>query len=225
MITIPRRRWAPALLAAGLLTPLPSAAKPIAFQDGWTAMAEYGGGTMQEAQLFHAPRWWASLGADFLRLEAEDGGFRRDLGLLRGNLLLRRWNLPGAQANVFAYGALGRATGSDIDGSETAGQAGLQADYETLRVYLSGKTEWVGGESFQHRIDTLQAGFAPYPHAYDGVATWLVGQARQYTGGLYEGVEGALLLRLFAARRWGSVWFEAGPTSDGALQSMLMINF
>lgn len=211
-----------ALLSSVSLT---ATAKPISFQNGWTAMAEYGAGTMSEAQAYYAPRFNYSLGAGHLRLDAEDEAFSRDISYVRSNLLLQRWNLPRAQANVFAFGGLGRATGSDFAGSETVWQAGAQADYETLRFYGSVKTEAHQAASFAHRIDTLQLGFAPYAHRYDGVATWVVAQGRQFTGGLYEGVEGALLLRFFAARRWGSVWFEAGPTTDGKLQAMTMFNF
>lgn len=216
----------PALpLLAALLTAPAVGAKPIAFADGVTAMAEYGGGTMAEAQAFYAPTVRYSVGAGQLRLDAENKSFSRDISYVRTNLLLRRWNLPRAQANVFAFGGLGRATASDFAGSETVWQAGAQADYETLRFYGSAKTEAHQAASFGHRIDTLQLGFAPYAHSYDGIATWLVAQGRQFTGGLYDGTEGALLLRLFAARRWGSVWFEAGPTTDGKLQAMTMFNF
>lgn len=207
------------------LTATAAQAKPIAFGDGWTAMAEYGAGTMSEAQVYYAPKVWYSVGAGQLRIDADDGSFSRDISYLRTNVLAKRWNLPSAQGNVFVFGGLGRATGSDFSGSQTVGQAGVQADYETLRLYGSAKSEIHHASAFTHRIDTLQAGFAPYAHRYDGVATWVVGQARNYTGGIYDGVEGALLLRLFAARRWGSIWFEAGPTSDGKLQAMTMFNF
>ena len=217
------KRFAPPLLAVLLAHPAADA-KPIAFAEGFTAMAEYGGDTMQEAQVFYAPTARYSIGAGQLRLEAEDGRFTRDISYLRTNVLLKRWNLPRAQGNVFAFGGLGRASSSDA-GNETVGQGGLQADYETLRIYTSAKVEWLHAEGFDHRIDTLQLGFAPYAHRYDGVATWIVAQGRDYTGGLYSGTEGALLLRFFAARRWGSVWVEAGPTTDGTLQAMTMFNF
>jgi hypothetical protein len=46
-------------------------------------------------------------------------------------------------------------------------------------------------------------------------------QARDYTGGLYDGTEGALLLRFFR----GPLWLEAGVTADRRLQSMFMFNF
>lgn len=208
-----------------LLLPLAAAAKPIAFQGGSTLMTEYGAGTMQEAQGFFAPRYWVSFGAGHLRLDAEDDRFSRDISYVRGNLLLKRWNLPAAQGNVFAYGGLGRATGSDFADAVFAGSAGLQADYETRWFYSSAKTEYIGSSKFAHLISTAQLGVAPYPHDYGDIATWFVVQGRHYTGGLYRGIEVAPLLRLFKAYRWGSVWFEGGATLDGQVQSMLMLNF
>ena len=46
-------------------------------------------------------------------------------------------------------------------------------------------------------------------------------QGRQYTGGLYDGTETALLVRLFK----GSTWVEFGATTDGNFQAMAMFNF
>ena len=74
---------------------------------------------------------------------------------------------------------------------------------------------------FEHRIDTLQLGIAPYEHDFDTLATWFVVQGRQYTGGIHEGTEWALLLRLFKR----GAWIEAGVTDDGKLQAMAMVNF
>ncbi len=196
-------------------------AKPIAFQGGHTLMFEYGGETMQEAQYFYAPRYWYSLGGGHLRLEAEDGSFDRDISYLRGNLLVKRWNLPRAQANVFAWGGLGSAAVSETRDRDTAYNLGAQADYETLRFYSSLRSDWHRSSDFDHRIDTLQLGWAPYPHDYTRLATWVLVQARQYTGGLYDGVETAVLLRFFK----GNTWVEAGVTNDGQLQAMLMFNF
>lgn len=213
------------LAAVAALLISPASAKPIAFADGSTAMYEYGAGTMQEAQFFYAPRYWLSAGAGYLRLAAEDGAFSREVAYARANLLLKRWNMTEAQANVFAWGSLGGARGSDFDGTRAVVNVGAQADFETRRVYAALKTDWLYARPFSHRIDTLQIGVAPYKHRYDQVATWLVFQARDYTGGIYQGVETAALLRLFRAWSWGSVWIEAGATFDGHLQAMTMFNF
>ena len=118
-------------------------------------------------------------------------------------------------------GGVGSATGNAISGTQFAGNAGGQADYETRRVYVSLKTDWQGASAFSHRTDTLQLGVAPYKHDYGGLATWFVVQAREYTGGIHHGVEKAALLRLFR----GGTWVEAGVTSDRKIQAMAMVNF
>lgn len=213
------KRWA----AVGLLSLLPviAAAKPIAFAKGTTVMVEYGAGTMNEAQVFYAPRYWYSLGGGWLELQSEDGAKLRHINYLRGNLLAKRWNLPGAQANVFVWGGLGRATGNDFAGSTLSRNIGLQADYETRRIYTSFRSDLQESDEFSHRIDTVQLGWAPYAHDYDTLATWFVVQGRRYSGDLFEGTETALLVRLFK----GGTWVEFGATTDGKLQAMAMFNF
>lgn len=213
------RRWA-ALTLLGLL-PVAVAAKPIAFAKGTTIMLEYGAGTMNEMQLFYAPRYWYSAGGGWLELTSEDGSTQRHITYLRGNLLAKRWNMPAAQANVFVWGGLGRATGNDFDGSTLARNVGFQADYETRRVYGAFRSDLQESDHFSHRIDTLQLGWAPYKHDYDTLATWLVVQGRRYTGDLFEGTETAFLVRFFK----GGTWVEIGATTDGKLQAMAMFNF
>jgi len=207
-------------LALGLAA-VPAAAKPIAFARGHTAMAEYGAGTMNEAQFFYAPRYWWSAGAGWLELASEDGSRQRHITYLRANLLAKRWNLPRAQANVFTWGGVGHATGNDFDGHTRAWNAGVQLDYETRRVYAALRSDLQRSARFSHRIDTLQLGWAPYEHDYDRLATWIVVQGRHYTGGLYDGIEPALLLRLFK----GGTWVEFGATPNGRVQAMAMFNF
>ena len=83
------------------------------------------------------------------------------------------------------------------------------------------KSDYYDSPAYSHRIDTLQLGWAPYAHDYATLATWLVVQARQYTGDIYGGTEVAFLLRLFKR----GAWVEAGPTTDGKIQAMFMFNF
>lgn len=213
------RCWA-ALALLGLL-PMAAVAKPIAFAKGKTVMLEYGAGTMNEMQLFYAPRYWYSAGGGWLELTSEDGNKQRHITYLRGNLLAKRWNMPGAQANVFVWGGLGSATGNDFTGSTLARNVGFQADYETRRVYSAFRSDLQESDHFSHRIDTLQLGWAPYKHDYDTLATWFVVQGRRYTGDLFDGTETALLVRFFK----GGTWVEIGATTDGKLQAMAMFNF
>jgi hypothetical protein len=207
------------LLLAG--TAAVADAKPIAFAHGTTMMAEYGAGTMNEAQIFYAPRYFLSVGGGYLELESDLDGRRREITYARANYLVKRWNLASAQANVFTWGGAGRAYVSESNGHELAFNAGAQADYETRRIYASLKTDLHRAANFSHRIDTLQFGVAPYQHDFDTLATWFVVQGRHYTGGISAGTEWALLLRLFKR----GAWVEAGATTDGKLQAMAMVNF
>lgn len=213
----------PLWAAFGLLglLPLVAMAKPIAYARGTTVMVEYGAGTMNELQVFYAPTYWYSAGAGWLELDSEDGSKHRDITTVRGNLLAKRWNLPAAQANVFVWGGLGSATGNDFTGSTLARNVGLQFDYETRRVYSAFRSDLQESEHYSHRTDTLQLGWAPYAHDYDTLATWFVVQGRRYTGGIADGTETALLLRLFK----GGTWVEIGATTDGTVQAMAMFNF
>ena len=108
-----------------------------------------------------------------------------------------------------------------ISSGRFAWNTGAQFDYETRRVYGSLKTDYFSSSAFSHRIDTLQLGVAPYAHDYSTLATWFVVQARRYTGEIHDGTEVAFLLRLFKR----GAWIEAGPTTDGKVQAMFMLNF
>jgi hypothetical protein len=205
--------WASALVCAH--------AKPIAFADGTTVMAEYGAGTMTELQAFYAPTFRYSVGGGHLSLNSAESDDTRDITYARLNYLPKRWNMEAAQANVFVWGGVGRAHIGETGDNQLTWNAGGQLDYETRRVYASLRTEYYDASAFSHRIDTLQLGVAPFEHDYESLAVWLVVQGREYTGGLFEGTEWAGLIRLFKR----NTWLEAGMTGEGNLQAMLMFNF
>jgi len=205
-------------LAAALAAP--AHARPIAYTGATTVMADVGSDT-REFSVFHAPSFRWSAGGGWHAFESGDGATEREIAYLRGNRLLERWNLPNAQANVFVWGSIGRATGNDFDGSQAAYNAGFQADYETLRFYSMVKSEWWHADAFTHRMDTAQLGFAPYAHRYGGWATWLVGMVENKAGALQGTPEYTLLLRFFNE----TTWIEAGVDDDGDPRLMLMLNF
>lgn len=216
------RRAARALALLGALGAWPAAhAKPIAFANGTTVMAEYGAGTMRELQVFYAPRYFVSAGLGHTALDSDVDGRSRDITYTRMNYLVKRWNLESAQANVFTWGGAGAAMTGENGHSRLAWNAGAQLDYETRRIYASLKSDYFDSDAFSHRIDTLQLGVAPYAHDYSTLATWFVVQARQYTGEIHEGTEWAFLLRLFKR----GAWIEAGPATGGKVQAMFMVNF
>ncbi len=227
---LPARGAMGAMALTAILIPL-TEAKPIAFANGTTIMVEYGGSTMREAQAFYAPRFDLSMGGGYVKLTSDEDGRTREIGYARVNYLAKRWNGEASQANVFVWGGFGGARLTEPSstvvadtveaGTVVAANAGAQFDFETRRWYASAKSDLQWSERFSHRIDTVQLGVAPYAHDYDTLATWFLIQGRRYSGGLYDGTEGAVLLRLFKRNKW----LEAGVTTDGQLQAMFMYNF
>jgi hypothetical protein len=171
------------------LAPALAFTKPIAFADGTTVMLEYGAGTMTEAQIFYAPQYNYSVGGGHVEFDSAISTETVRVTYARLNYLLHRWNLESAQANVFVWGGAGGSTGNTFSGTQFTVNAGAQADYETRRIYASLKTDLQKASAFSIRVDTLQLGVAPYKHDYNQVATWFVLQARNYTGGIQNGVE------------------------------------
>jgi hypothetical protein len=102
-------RWACAAGISALLLAQTLQARPIVFARSTMAMAEYRDGAMSEAQVFYAPARYLSVGLG--HMELDDGGtdVRHSVSYARLNLLGKRWNMEGAQANIFLWGGLGSA--------------------------------------------------------------------------------------------------------------------
>lgn len=213
-----------------LLASAGAQAKPIAYRHGNTATFEYGP-HHQQVQVFHSPDHRISLGGGWLRIAPdEESGHSHggpgdpatlEIGYLRGNVLARRWNGEGSQANVYFWGGIGLAEGAGRGAPDTAPNAGFSADWETLRWYASAQSDWHSGFAFTTGTSTVQFGVAPYVHAFDGLATWIVLQGQSHDGDVHEERSAALLLRFF----WQSIWLEAGADQDGRPHGMVMLNF
>ena len=111
-----------------------ASAKPIAFANGTTAMAEYGAGTMKEAQVFHAPRYVWSLGLGYTELDSASTDERREITYTRANYLVKRWNLESAQANVFTWGGVGESYVSETNSHAFTWNAGAQVVLVGMRM-------------------------------------------------------------------------------------------
>ena len=213
-----KARLGAAVAALLLVAAAPAASRPIAYAGATTVMFD-AGADRREALVFHAPRYWYSLGAGWQRHRSDDPTQTREVSFVRANLLARRWNLPSAQANAFVWGSVGSARGGGARG--TGANAGFQIDYETLDFYSMLKSEWWTSSAWSYRSDTAQLGFAPYRHRYGGWATWLVGMVENNAGALSGTPEYSLLARFFNEK----AWIEAGVNDRGDPRLMLMFNF
>jgi len=59
---------------------------------------------------------------------------------------------------------------------------GIQVDYETARVYVSGFTRLYRAQGINHDYGAARVGFSFYEVDYDEVQPWLILEARRMRG-------------------------------------------
>lgn len=164
------------ILVVGLLTPSVVHARPVSYPGGWTFM------TMNDADkhslhLHYSPTAKMSVG-----YKAE---YWRDseitLNAVQMNNLLRRWNKPDSQANLYLKSGLGIAysDNGDFDGEKSAaGFTGIAADWEDRRYFISYENRYTeAGEVADFYMQSARVGWAPYEGDYGDLHTWLMLQA------------------------------------------------
>jgi len=138
---------------------------------------------------------------------------------LQHNWLLKRWNLPDAQANLYSGIGAGMAKREGIS-AEPAGVGFFRADYETRRIYTAFQTKGVASEAFKRGIFGVEAGFAPYLAEFDELNTWFILQAK-HTTGMDDRFDLIPKLRFFK----NNIFVELGATHRGKPVASLMIHF
>ncbi|MCG6117229.1 MAG: hypothetical protein MEQ07_03415 [Aquimonas sp.] len=206
-----------ALLALAVGSADPAQARPVSYAQGHMLMADHSA-ELDHWSYTYSPSFRWSGSAGFLRLDDLVGTDQLELSYVRGSRLLKRWNLPAAQANVFGW--VGAGSARTFYGRDLARHVGFQADYETRRIYTAVISELHEGPDWSHRMDTVSLGWAPYLHDIDRMATWVVAKGMRTSNAVDESFNPALVLRFFTVR-W---WLEVGADGDGKPLANLMIN-
>lgn len=164
-------QYAGVALAIGLATAAPSAeARPVSYPGGVTAM-QMNNGDMSSVHLHYSPTFSDSIGLYTERNWGEDWHFTG----VQYNRLVKRWNTPDSQANLYFKAAAGQADpfgdGADV---EAAGFVGVAADWETRRWFVSyeGRAYDLGFD--QDARQSARIGVAPYIGDYGDLHTWLM---------------------------------------------------
>ncbi|MCR9080737.1 MAG: hypothetical protein NXH78_16735 [Hyphomonadaceae bacterium] len=164
-------RYAGCALAIGLaLAPLNADARPVSYPSGWTVM-QMNNGDMSSAHIHYSPTFTDSIGLYSERNWGEDWHFTG----VQYNRLVKRWNKPNSQANLYLKAAVGQADpfgdGADV---EAAGFVGIGADWETRRWFASyeGRAYDLGFD--QDARQSARIGVAPYIGDYGDLHTWLM---------------------------------------------------
>lgn len=90
------------------------------------------------------------------------------------NTLIKRWNLPDGQANIF--NSTGAGIADRAGRTRGAAWSSILADYETRRIYGSYEVRGMVSDINSSVWQRARVGVAPYLANYDDVATWFMVQ-------------------------------------------------
>ncbi|HVL00353.1 MAG TPA: hypothetical protein VM553_11110, partial [Dongiaceae bacterium] len=167
-----------------LLAPMAHAG-PMGFEDSWMTMGDIGP-NWREVFVNYAfsPRDAAGLSQTYMR--ADDDNVSGDLTEVTYTRLLKRWNMPEAQANLWFIGGIGDLRYKDHEQDERsnlpAATPGIQADYETTRLYFSALQRLYRASGIDHDYSSVRAGFAFFEPHYESTQPWLIIEARKMNG-------------------------------------------
>ncbi len=186
-------------------------ARPISYPGGWMLM-QMNDGNMHSLEVDYSPTANYSVGyvAEYWR---ENDWQLHAVSL---NNLIKRWNLPGSQANLYLKSAAGVAY-SDFgafDGkTEPAAFTGISADWEDRQFFTMYENHLVyAGDINKSFMQKARVGIVPYIGDYGDLHTWLMLQV-EHNPEKADHFTVTPLVRLFK----GETLVEAGVSEDGDL--------
>lgn len=197
----------PKFIAAGLaLAALASTAeaRPVSYAGGWTAMQD-NNGMYSSLHLHYSPTAFDSVGLYTERNWDMDAHFTG----LQYNRLVKRWNAPQSQGNLYLKLGAGIADPFDDRSQRGAGFAAVSADWETRRIFVSWDTrarDYGFDQSVSH---AARIGIAPYVAEFGALHTWAMLQVENHPEA-DNPVQVTPLLRFFQ----GPLLLEAGYTLE-----------
>jgi hypothetical protein len=182
----------------GSLASLSALCGPMGFKESWMTMGDISP-NWQEVLVNYALTARDAPGASALVMRSDDGTKMRQFTEAIYTRLVRRWNMPEAQANIWFIGGIGNITGNDFSGSKTMASPGIQVDYETTRIYVSATSRLYRAQGLNHDFASARAGFSFYEVDYDQTQPWFILEVRRMRG-LTDKTEVTPMLRLIHNR-------------------------
>lgn len=178
------------LLFSGIFSE--SFARPVSYSGGSTFMQK-NGALKNSIHAHYSPTYKYSVGykGEYIR------GNKIALNGVQLNNLLKRWNLPAAQGNIYLKSNIGNANKSGQN--ELYGFLGIAGDFETRKYFISYENRYYKSEGniIGHFEQSTRVGIAPYVADYGSLHTWLMLQVSHQPE--FEGDEliATPLIRLF----------------------------
>jgi hypothetical protein len=197
-----------------MLPSLPATAAPMGFSQSFMAMGDFNN-NWRESLFNYATTPRDAFGVSAIYMRADDKSKSRTLEEVTYTRLVKRWNAPHAQANLWFQGGVGALQGEDKlvgenrDFDKLMITPGVQFDYETTRIYFQAAHRLYRASDINHDYTSVRAGFSFYETDYDKTQPWLILEARNMNG-LSEKIEVTPMLRLINK----SFFVEAGVNNS-----------
>jgi hypothetical protein len=203
---------------SSLIVATSALAAPMGFAGSTMVMGEFEPGA-QKGFINYALTPRDALGVGGFRMRMDEGPALRKYLEANYTRLIKRWNQPHSQANIWFIGGVG-AYQAGPEPDRTMVSPGLSVDWESTRLYFSASKRLYRADDVNHDVKALRAGFSFYEVNYDEIQPWFVLEAQKMNG-FSEGTEITPMLR-FLHRRF---FAEFGLTEKKKIRSSLMINF
>lgn len=202
-----------------LLTPQLHAG-PISYEGGWMFITENQANSINW-QVSYSLKPWISIGGVYAYDRMDHNLIdSKQYGLLRTNFLLKRWNEMESQGNLYLFGAAGGVKAADINGSAWLG--GIEADWETRKVYTSAKIKFQDSDKFESKtMYQARLGVAPYLTKFENLHTWVILQVQYLPDAMEEKLNVTPLMRFYI----DNVLWELGVSSRGTWLFNSMVHF
>lgn len=200
---------------ASLFYPYSAAAKPISYVDGTMVMQE-NDETGHTLNLDYTIDPKLAVG---LYAKKEVGGKEFETIGPQINTLIKRWNMPDGQANIF------NMTGAGVShyqgDNEFSAWTGFLADYETRRIFTSYEIRGMYAGDIEKSIwQRARVGVAPYKANYDDLNTWFMVQVDDHPA-KDQTVVVTPLVRFF----YKTTLVEAGYSSNNHVMLNMVLQF
>lgn len=195
------------LFALCLLFPLDAQARPVSYPTGWTLMV-MNDKDSNSSHIHYSPTAKYSIGwkHEYLR------GAKAHVDTIQLNNLLKRWNKPKEQANLYLKSGIGVA--QDDGHYDPVAYTGLALDWETRRYFTSYENKFFWADETEKFVKhKARVGVAPYIGDYGDLHTWLMLQT-DYDSGAQDDFSVTPLVRFFK----DSTMIEAGYNFDNGIQ-------
>ena len=192
-----------------LLASLTAHAAPMGFKDSWMTMGDFSK-TYRELTANYALTPRDAIGVTSTYMQTNNKSQSQINNELTYTRLVKRWNMPEAQANIWFIGGVGETTGNYFSGTKATISPGIQADYETTRLYASANARIYIADGITNNIVSARTGFSFYEANYDETQPWLIVEARRMSM-VSDAYEVTPMLRLIHNR----FFVEAGANFHG----------